>query len=458
MPRQENTDRTRRSAISSTTQLQAAGSGSTAEPLADLARDVTLRRAVGRLGVVVLTVAACASCSLTVDADRQQCTTDRDCVRHGAAFAGSTCLQGLCQPASIESSCDAGRECSDAAAIKLDGCVGTGCRLRDAQNPPMRDAQMEEGEKEEKEEEEEEEEEDAAREADDTQLAPDAQSDRVRECSVDDDCEKRGILGAVCVDEICWKDEYGKSCVMDPDCAAYGPDFVGGRCVGSMCLPNPKWRCEPPAPLSGDKLSLKILVRDSLSLSPLTGVRAQICQKLDLDCVEPSLQVTSDREGYFVFEVPSTFAGYVQIKDAQFYPALYSLPAVLPSDGELQPLPLIDATVANALALALGGLLDDSRGHLMLIAEDCFGMPLAGAAFESSQADASTVQFYVRDLLPVLDATETADAGNGGFVNYPVGNAVISVRVVETGLAVRTVSLVVRPATISVAYVRPELR
>jgi hypothetical protein len=68
------------------------------------------------------------------------------------------------------------------------------------------------------------------------------------------------------------------------------------------------------------------------------------------------------------------------------------------------------------------------------------------------------VQFYVRDLLPSTSATDTADVGNGGYLNFPAGTAVISLKMSKTKLDLNTVSIVVRPGFISVAYIRPEQR
>ena len=70
---------------------------------------------------------------------------------------------------------------------------------------------------------------------------------------------------------------------------------------------------------------------------------------------------------------------------------------------------------------------------MMLIAEDCMGTALSGVTFTSAQADKSTVQFYVRDLLPSTTAKETAEVGNGGYLNFPAGTAVLNVKLAHLG-------------------------
>jgi hypothetical protein len=68
------------------------------------------------------------------------------------------------------------------------------------------------------------------------------------------------------------------------------------------------------------------------------------------------------------------------------------------------------------------------------------------------------VQFYVRDLLPSTAAKSTAEIGNGGYLNFPSGTGVINVDRLEGMLHLTTVSVVVRPGFISIAYMRPQLR
>jgi hypothetical protein len=50
-----------------------------------------------RVGILGLVVLSAGSCSLLVDADRQQCTVDTDC-QVDPANAGAVCTEGVCQP------------------------------------------------------------------------------------------------------------------------------------------------------------------------------------------------------------------------------------------------------------------------------------------------------------------------------------------------------------------------
>jgi hypothetical protein len=413
-------------------------------PLAGLAARV----GAGWLALASL-LAMTGSCSVMVDVDRVQCVTDADCTRRGAAFSSSVCHDSVCRPDGIASCEDAGSCAGAADARRADACAGARCqvdaRARDAA-AALRDAR-------------------APREPDE----PDARDDLVEssasndagaaaECRLDDECAALGKLGAMCVDGVCWT-VTPLECAADRECGERGPEYVGGKCLRAQCRPNPRWRCERTLePTLTEPVGLKILVRSSLSLDPLRGIRASLCDKLDLTCAVPIADVRTDDHGMLYVDVPADFAGYVQFDDPGHVPALYFLPAALPADGMLQPAPLMPKGVVDALALSIGSRIDPERGHMMLISEDCYGAALPGVSFESPVQDDETIQFYVRDLLPTTSAKETAEVGNGGYLNFPPGNAVMHLIMNQTKLRLTTASLVVRPGFITVAYLRPELR
>lgn len=236
---------------------------------------------------------------------------------------------------------------------------------------------------------------------------------------------------------------------------------MGGKCAATQCVPNPRWRCDAPnVSTTSETKTLKVLVRDSLSLSAVSNVHVVACQKLDLTCSQPAKDATTGSDGYLTIELPANFAGYLQQSERRDYsPSMYFLPQVFPADGMLEPFPLLGSgVIIDALAAALGAGIDSKRGNLMLIAEDCMGMPLSGVTFTSPQRDMQTVQFYVRDLLPSTTAMDTAEVGNGGFLNFPAGTAVINLAQPKMNLDLATVSIVVRAGYISVAYIRPRAR
>jgi hypothetical protein len=419
-----------------------------------------------RLALTALTLTGllCASCSFLVDVSQKQCSVNADCLNRG--LKESVCIASVCQASSpsagngatqsgIEASSGAASDASNmptpanaqgGAAGMVSGAAGIASvsagTMSGAAGMPAAAGTPATG----------------AAGGLGTGAAGSAPMSEA-DCSVNDDCERRGVVGGTCLESMCWPPT--PQCKADPDCAAIGPEYVGGRCVATQCRPNPKWRCTAPAlsPASG-MTELTVPVVDALSLSLVPRVRIVACNKLDLTCAMPVANATTGSDGKLKITVPANFSGYLQQTERSDYaPAMYFLPTVLPADGVLPNFPLLlSGVIIDALALALGVGLDPKRGHMMLISDDCFGMAVPGVSFTSPQADKSTVQFYVRDQLPSTMATDTADAGNGGYLNFPAGTAVISTREVKNGIDLATVSVLVRPGFISVSYIRPASR
>lgn len=60
-------------------------------------RTQRLTRDPGRcVGLMLAALLSACACSLTLDADRVQCSTDADCTARGSRFTGSTCVDSVC--------------------------------------------------------------------------------------------------------------------------------------------------------------------------------------------------------------------------------------------------------------------------------------------------------------------------------------------------------------------------
>jgi hypothetical protein len=278
------------------------------------------------------------------------------------------------------------------------------------------------------------------------------------ECKTDADCSALGIAGGQCVEGSCW--EPTSECTTDDECVMRGPEFVGGRCQDRQCEPNPKWRCDPPPPASAsDMRELTLPVIDALALRYLADVPIVACNKLDFTCMNPIAMVRTNMEGEAKLTVPANFAGYMQQTErADYVPAMYFMPALLPADGRFSNFPLVPNGSFGGLALALGTSVDRERGHAMLIIEDCQGLALAGVRFSSPQADMGSTEFYVIDQIPTTSATETPPEGDGGFANLPAGPVEITATEVKTGLIVNRVTMLIRAGMITTAYIKPASR
>jgi hypothetical protein len=419
---------------------------------------------------LTLTALFCGSCSFLVDTSQKQCSVDADCLARG--LQASICVAHICQAlasaagngatsSGIEASSgttsdpslappsdvrDGAAGMTSASVNMTSGAAGmsfvTAGMMSATMGTPSAAGTPAAG-------------------AAGTLSAGAAGTATMRgpECSVNDDCERRGVSGGMCVDSMCWAP--APQCNSDQDCVARGPEYVGGRCAATQCLPNPKWRCAAPVvSTASGTVELTVPVVDALSLAMVPRVRIVACNKLDLTCAMPAASATTGTDGKLKITVPASFAGYLQQTERTDYaPAMYFLPTTLPVDGILPNFPLLGSgVIIDALAFALGAGLDPKRGHMMLIADDCFGMALSGVNFSSPQADKSTAQFYVRDQLPSTMASDTTNAGNGGYLNFPAGTALITAKDVKSGLELATVSILVRAGFISVSYIRPAAR
>lgn len=403
-------------------------------------------------------------CSLAFDVDRVQCNAPADCMSRGL---GNTCVAHLCQaapPSAGDGSIASGIQGSGgagapAAATETAGTsagsggtststAGASAGSGGAAGTPTAGARAGQSGS-------------IATGAAGASGAAGCSGDSCGECSVDDDCERRGVSGGKCVDMKCFAPK--PECEKDDDCLTMGPEFMGGRCLDHRCLPNPMWRCEPtPPPPVGDTGMTKLVlpVIDAISLAPVTNSRLSACNKLDLVCGSPVVTTTTDSKGELTIDVPPNFLGYVQqIDNASYANALYFLPPVLPSSGRLQNFPLIASGPSlDALALGLNATLDAARGHLILVVVGCDGVGLAGVKFSTPQADKSTTAFYVRGQLPTTTATDTPVDGDGGFLNIVPGTVVITATDVKTGVEINTVTVLVRAGFITTTYIRPYVR
>ena len=402
-----------------------------------------------------LTCVLCCSCSYLLETNKRQCDADADCSARGLT---AKCVANLCQAISLgppAGSTSVREETAGAMGVSTEqpdpasgGASGT-TDVSEGGAPAVKPPTGGSGGK--------------LAVASAGTRAPAAgatacEGSSCPECSTDADCQKHG--GGTCVNKACFKVMH--ECNTDKDCETHGAEYTGGRCMATQCLPNPKWRCEPLPmwPASTGNVDMIIPVVDALSFNRVPNVKIVACNKLDLTCASP---VTMDMTGTNVevkLSVPNNFSGYVQQTDRpQYAPAMYFLPAGWPEDGRFPNFPLLPSgVIIQALAATLGGTIDPMRGHMILIAVDCQGNTLPGITFTSPQMDKSTIQFYVRDGAPSTTVKDTPSDGDGGYLNFPTGTALITVHETKLNLDLATASVLVRPGFISVAYIRPMSR
>jgi hypothetical protein len=228
------------------------------------------------------------------------------------------------------------------------------------------------------------------------------------------------------------------------------------------CLAEPMDRPVPPAPSAIMRVQACDFVSPECT-TPVTGLTARVCAKLDGFCTDPIVTNLVDDVGLLEFEVPTPpggFDGYLEVTSATelctsaafgttgpllcaVSPAcnpeapddncrvpiyarslLFFNPPVTIDTFEPQLLPLIPAAAIPGLAAAAGATLDPSTGNLFVTALDCEGRPAAGVRYRLDAEEGTPL--YVHDGV-VSDATlETDGTGVGGFLGVPIGLAQVS--------------------------------
>jgi hypothetical protein len=71
---------------------------------------------------------------------------------------------------------------------------------------------------------------------------------------------------------------------------------------------------------------------------------------------------------------------------------------------------------------------EPTLAHAIVGIFDCFGEFAAGASFSASPVDSEgrSRTFYTNGTVPLPDATETSEGGQGGFLNLPPGLGKVS--------------------------------
>ena len=87
---------------------------------------------------------------------------------------------------------------------------------------------------------------------------------------------------------------------------------------------------------------------------------------------------------------------------------------------------------------------------------NCYG-PAEHLEVSSNRADDGTYVFYVLNGVPSADLTETTVEGSSGFLNFPSGNAAVTVTHAGTQQELAKFTYVVRPGYLTVARAQPYL-
>jgi hypothetical protein len=243
-------------------------------------------------------------------------------------------------------------------------------------------------------------------------------------------------------------------CEVDVDCERLGAQFTGTSCVAGLCIspengdggsagaaPSP-FECIDPQPVEGDTITYTFTVKYATPPKEPVPSIMKACERLDALCNAPVAVAEDVVAGELVdLQLPVGFAGYFQIENPLTLSALHFLGRPLLEDTRGWDLTIADDTTVAGLGIATGTDIDPEQGAMIVIARDCDALPLESAMFSNT---AGGVQFYIVNNFPTPQATATTEQGSGGFVNVPIGTAIVSASH-ESGAELTATSAVVRP-------------
>jgi hypothetical protein len=236
-------------------------------------------------------------------------------------------------------------------------------------------------------------------------------------------------------------------------------------------VPTGPWRClkQPAAPAQQTPVAAQAQVRvqacDFITACTTTvsGLTAQLCDKVDVGCITPRLSGLSDVHGEFRFQVPtagSGFDGYLLVTSpvasctdtaafgnvagpvlcgavapqcnlsapdkncmlSLFAPALlFFNPPIVSDVAQPLPLQLFPSAGLPSIIQAAGIQLDPNSGNLFIQALDCDGNPAPDVSYTIAQNAGKASPLYVNNGVVSSTFTRTDSTGIGGFVGVPPG-------------------------------------
>jgi hypothetical protein len=232
--------------------------------------------------------------------------------------------------------------------------------------------------------------------------------------------------------------------------------------------PSGPWRClsapAVPTPPAEATARVRLQACDFISdcTERVTGLNAQLCDKLDVGCANPRQVGIVDDDGELTLDVPTDsngFDGYVQIippfarcNDTSVFgsaangllcslapgcdpsaptdvcniptysPVLWFFnPPVIASFADPMPLPLYPSAALPAVVEAAGGSLDPAGGSVFVTVLDCDGVPASGVSLSLAEHQVEAQSLYFDSGVISNTATATDATGIGGFIRVPPG-------------------------------------
>lgn len=232
--------------------------------------------------------------------------------------------------------------------------------------------------------------------------------------------------------------------------------------------PSGPWRClaEPlqPAMPREPTATVRFQACDFISncTLPVRGLRARVCDKLDVGCLTPRQIDIRDMNGHVEFAVPTGargFDGYLEVSttvarcydtntfgdaargllcqlapecdleapsaacDVPVYsPVLWFFNPPVTADVEIPiPLQLYPSAALPLVVDAAGGSLSPGTGSVFATVIDCDGRPASGITLQIAEYEDAASALYFDSGVLSNTATQTDAMGVGGFIRIPPG-------------------------------------
>ena len=285
------------------------------------------------------------------------------------------------------------------------------------------------------------------------------------QCELDNDCLLRGLPG-ICIDGVCVAmTDVGAA--TDPDPRLPGcPDSPCGAiqdpvCFADQCASQARVQpfiCDSAPPASGEMILFPIAITEySQPNRVLPGLKITACERTDVLCMSPTLELTPQEKDVDV-PLPFGFDGYLMIQTDATIPFIWQFAQPLTEPGPRREGRLLAPDTIDAIAGIAMVNINQNLGLIAMQASNCAGVPSAGIHFSEPTGEA--VGFYIVDLLPNLNATETQFDMNGnfavgGFFNMPTGLHLFTARIGVDGPMLGAVNAIVRAGALTFLDIRP---
>ncbi|MEO8901957.1 MAG: hypothetical protein ABI488_08815 [Polyangiaceae bacterium] len=250
------------------------------------------------------------------------------------------------------------------------------------------------------------------------------------QCSLDADCELLGaaFAGSVCRFNVCVKPSAGGSGAGgmssggDGGDSAAGDSAAGDNASGGSVLTPLGCPAVAASPTPTVKLSFSVSYAAAVPTLP-EQFKILACKRLDAECGTPvGGPVLADNGALIDLEVPTGFQGFLQITNSQTVSVMVFLGAKAQQDTRFWDQTIPTEGDVTLLGIVTKTQIDPTLGGLIMIARDCERNPIAGVVASNSTGGTG---YYFSAMSPDKTLKFTTDEGAAGFVNVPLGTAIL---------------------------------